>query len=103
MPTYIYTGAGASLSIAGRTLYRGQPTELDGRAAASAEGHPDVEPYAAPGAGPQGPTYADLQQRAKALGIPVRGKAAELAEAIAAEEARLKAEAGGSGGGNGAD
>lgn len=43
---------------------------------------------------PEGPTYADLQARAKELGISGAGKREELAAAIAAEESSLAAEAG---------
>ena len=42
MPMFTYEGPGTSLSIAGRTLDRGQPTILEGRAADSAADHPDV-------------------------------------------------------------
>lgn len=41
---------------------------------------------------PEGPTYSDLQARAKELGISGAGKREELAAAIAAEESRLAAE-----------
>jgi hypothetical protein len=42
MAIYTYEGPGTSLSIAGRTLDRGQPTVLEGRAAESAANHPDI-------------------------------------------------------------
>lgn len=42
MPLYVYEGPGTSISIAGRTLDRGLPTMLEGRAADSAADHPDV-------------------------------------------------------------
>lgn len=45
MPLYLYEGPGTSLSIAGRTLDRGQPTSLEGRAALAADGHPDIHEY----------------------------------------------------------
>lgn len=45
MPLYVYEGPGSSLSIAGRTLDRGQPTNLEGRAAEAADGHPDIHEY----------------------------------------------------------
>lgn len=47
MPLYIYEGPGTSLSVAGRSLDRGQPTNLEGRAAAAAAGHPDIHEYQA--------------------------------------------------------
>ena len=45
MPLYIYEGPGTGISIAGRSLDRGQPTHLEGRAAAAAAGHPDIHEY----------------------------------------------------------
>ena len=94
MPIFVYTGPHGSLSIAGRSLDRGQPTRLEGRAAEAAAGHLDIEPYAEPAErAPEGPSYADLQATAKALGIPASGSKVDLAAAIAAEEARLAAEA----------
>jgi hypothetical protein len=45
MPKYVYEGPGTSLSIAGRTLDRGQPTVLEGRAAEAAANHPDIHEY----------------------------------------------------------
>lgn len=99
MPIFVYEGPGAGISIAGRSLDRGQPTVLEGRAAEQAGAHPDVRLLAPAGDAPkrEGPTYADLKSRAKELGLPATGKAEELAAAIAAEEARLAAEAAGSG------
>lgn len=39
---YIYTGPAGRLVIAGQTLVRGVPAELDGRAAAAAAAHPHI-------------------------------------------------------------
>lgn len=98
MPLFIYTGPHGSLSIAGRSLDRGQPTRLEGRAAEAAAGHPDIQPHVEPAERlPEGPSYADLQAKAKELGIPATGSKVDLAAAIVAAEARLAAEAAGAG------
>jgi hypothetical protein len=100
MPLFVYEGTSASLSIAGRTLNRGMPTMLEGRAAESAAEHPDIRNYGESSASkPARPrasaltAYAELKQKAKALGIPAKGKADELVKVIAAEEKRLADEA----------
>lgn len=53
----------------------------------AARGLPRIE------ADPEGPNRPELQARAKELGLPASGTKAELTAAIAAEEARLEAEA----------
>lgn len=103
MPTYIYEGQANSLRISGRTLVRGRPTELDGvaaeGAAAYAAKHPDLREIggsgdkpakAAPKRSGGSPALAERQAlvaRAKELGIPAKGKSADLAAAVAAAEA----------------
>lgn len=42
MPSFIYTGSSGRLVIAGKTLVRGIPAELEGRAADAASRHPRV-------------------------------------------------------------
>lgn len=100
MPQFIYEGTGHSLSIAGRTLVRGIPASLEGRAAESASSHPDVRSIDAPGAkkgsAAKAPAalaeFAAMRARAKELGIRATGKKADLAAAIEAEERRLAEE-----------
>lgn len=102
MPMYIYEGPGTSLSIAGRTLDRGQPMVLESRAADAAEAHPEVRAIgtsdrkaAESGHAPTGlEHYKALKARAKELGIPATGKAETLAAAITAEESRIAVEGG---------
>ena len=53
MPLYIYEGPGTGISIAGRSLDRGLPTLLEGRAALAAEGHPLVTRFRARPAMPE--------------------------------------------------
>lgn len=103
MPTFVYNGPSTSLSIAGRTLDRGQPTILEGRAAEAAASHPNVSALDALAGGKARaarPTadrpaafaeFAALKARAKDLGLPATGKKADLEAAVAAAEARLAA------------
>lgn len=89
MATFAYMGQGTSLSISGHSLDRGIPVELEGHAAEAARQHHEIEEIDAEAKAAPAGSYADLQARARELGIAASGKKAELAEAIAAEESRL--------------
>lgn len=92
MPLFIYRGQGSGITISGTSVHTGIPIELTGNAAAAAAEHPDfelVEGSESSGSGAPSALagYAALKARAKELGIPAKGKADELAAAIAAAEA----------------
>lgn len=53
MATFIYSGESQSISIAGRHVARGIPTQLEGRAADTAREHPDFEEVASDGSEPK--------------------------------------------------
>lgn len=102
MPTFIYEGPGHSLGLAGRTLTRGIPAELEGRAAEAAASHPDVTTLGASSPTRRGQAgtpaglerHKELKARAKELGLAAKGKVSDLEAAIAAEEMRLADETG---------
>lgn len=103
MPLFVYEGQANSLRVSGRTLHRGVPTELEGRAAETAATYAakhrelraldGAEEKPAKGTSKSGGSNAALEKRralvarAKELGIPAKGKNDELEAAIAAAEA----------------
>ena len=103
MPKFEYTGPSLFLHVAGARLTRGQPVELEGRAAAAAAEHPDIRevsdkpaarsraPKADSGSGSADALAARraLVARAKELGIAgaSRMKSDALAAAVAEAEA----------------
>jgi hypothetical protein len=97
VPTFVYEGSGHSLSLAGRSLTRGIPINLEGRAAEAAASHPDIRAVGASGTKQSPPKkaptalaeFAAIKARAKELGLPATGKKADLEGAIKAEEQRL--------------
>lgn len=103
MTQFVYEGPYGSLYIAGRSVYRGEPFEVADDAAgksAAAElaAHPDIHEIkvskAAKAEAGQPSALAERQAlvaRAKELGIPAKGKSAELAAAIAEAEAAAAA------------
>jgi hypothetical protein len=58
------------------------------RLQATSAATPPTEPGGTPTAEPEPPTYAELQAKAKELGIPATGSREDLEKSIAAEEAK---------------